>query len=150
MVLICPKCGRAYRARRVSANDNEPRRGAVYCASDWELRRIAHFRRLAIATANLKPLHGLSRRRIPDWLADTILDFQNPVLWPDGRLFARPDALIDDAFGPDGSFRWLSDFVRFAEREPKQRPQKNMLPRLRLLDLGFKIAWPVIACRCAR
>jgi hypothetical protein len=49
---------------------------------------------------------------------------------------------IDRAFNDDDSFRWRSDFLRFAETEPKQPPQARVLNRLRLIDLAFRIAKP--------
>ena len=52
------------------------------------------------------------------------------------------DETIDLAFGDDGSFRWLSDFLSFASEPPKQKPQRRVLTRLRLIDLAFRIEHP--------
>lgn len=57
-------------------------------------------------------------------------------------MFEVSDTAIDEAFNDDGSFRWLSDFLRFAEMEPRQRPQARVLDRLRLIDLALRIAKP--------
>jgi hypothetical protein len=65
---------------------------------------------------------------------------QSAVDRADGRPFELPD--IDDAFGGDGSFRWLSDFIRFAEDPPHQLPQRRIIARLRLIDLYFRIKHP--------
>lgn len=114
---------------------------AVMVASDWELRKRTYFRRLAVATASLE----MSRRRIPDWLTDTIYGHRGLILWPSGRRYELHDTAIDDAFGNDGSYRWLSDFVRFAEQPPRQKPQTRVLERLRLLSLAFQIERPAVA-----
>lgn len=110
----------------------------VVVASDRQLSRKSHVQRLAMATRALE----LPRRAIPDWIADRVFGFDGAVVWPDGEPFAISDTAIDEAFNDDGSFRWLSDFLRFAEEAPRQRPQARVLDRLRLLDLAFRIAHP--------
>ena len=113
----------------------------ILVASDQELSNTHYCHRLAIATANL----GLSRREIPNWMADVIFGFDGRILWPDLRDFPITDTLIDDAFNDDGSFRWFSDFIQFKDRFPKQRPQHRILHRLRVIDLAFRIDKPDIA-----
>jgi len=110
----------------------------VVVAGDDELARHSHFQRLAMATSAL----GRSRREVPNWMADTIFGFEGQMLWPDGTAFIVADDAIDLAFNDDGSFRWLSDFLRFAAAPPKQRPQERLITRLRLIDLAFRIAYP--------
>jgi len=110
----------------------------VVVASDAQLSRKSHVQRLAMATRALE----LPRRAIPDWIADQVYAFEGAILWPDGTPFSITDTAIDEAFNDDGSFRWLSDFLRFAEMEPRQRPQARVLGRLRLIDLAFRIAKP--------
>lgn len=107
----------------------------VYVASDWELRRIGYFQRLAAATARL----GLSRREIPNWIAEVIFSYEGLILRPNGDPFPISDTIVDDTFNNELSFRWLSDLIRFGRRRPLQRPQRRVLPRLRLLDLALKI-----------
>ena len=108
----------------------------VVVASDRQLRRKSHFQRLAIATGALQ----FSRRKLIDEISDELYAFTGKIVWPDGTLFEVPD--IDDAFGGDGSFRWLSDFIRFAEQPPQQHPQRRVIARLRLIDLYFRIKHP--------
>lgn len=108
----------------------------VAVASLSELMRPSHYQRLAIATAALE----FSRRKLIDEISDILYDFDGKIVWPDGRPFELPD--IDDAFGGDGSFRWLSDFIRFAERPPQQLPQRRVIARLRLIDLYFRVKHP--------
>jgi hypothetical protein len=105
-------------------------------ASLSELMRPSHYQRLAIATA----AQEFSRRKLIDEISDVLYGFEGEIVWPDGRPFELPD--IDDAFGGDGSFRWLSDFIRFAERPPQQLPQRRVIARLRVIDLYFRIKHP--------
>ncbi len=118
---------------------------SIIVASDWELRRLSYFRRLAIATANQKATERLSRREMADWQAHVIYLHEGPIFWPNGRDFEVTDTLVDDAYNDDQSFRWLSNFVKFAVELPKQRPQVRTVMRLRLLSLAFQIAYPQIA-----
>ena len=112
---------------------------AIFVATNWELSRTWYFRRMAIATRAL----DLPRREIPNWMADVIFGHQGPILWQDGRVFKISDTAIDDAFGNDDSFRWLSSFVQFSfDNPPRQKPQNRIYKRLRLLDLAFQIAYP--------
>lgn len=140
----CSRCGRdvCKPCAIKPANDNKR---AVVVASDEELSRRSHFQRLATATRAL----GISRREIPNWLADTIYGFRGRITWPDGRTFEVDDEDIDAAFNDDGSFRWLSGFMYFAEFDPRQRPQERILRRLRLIDLAFRISNPVRAAMIA-
>jgi len=115
-------------------------------ASIQELRTTSYFRRLAIATTNL----GLSRREIPNWMADVIFDFEGTIRSLEGRNVEVKDTAIDDAFNNDGSFRWLSDFVGFADESPRQAAQHRVINRLQLLDLAFKIDKPEIALHFGR
>lgn len=108
----------------------------VTVASHRQLRRRSHFMRLAIATAAL----DVSRRELINVIADEIYAFEGQIVWPDGQAFEIPD--IDDAFGQDGSFRWVSDFIRFAEEPPRQLPQTRVVDRLRMIDLYFRIKHP--------
>lgn len=116
---------------------NETSEKTVVMAADYQLCRTSHYQRLAIATAAM----GVSRREIPNLLADAIYCFEGTIYWPDGRIYESSDTAVDDAFGDD-DFRWLSDFIRFADQEPRQRPQRRVLTRLRLIDLYFRIKHP--------
>ncbi len=112
----------------------------IYVRNSETLLNVHYFRRLAIAIANL----DLPRREIPNWIVDTIYNFEGTIHYPEGRLFIISDTDIDDAFNGDGSFRWLSDFIKFATIPPKQNPQSRLLERLRLLDLALQIDKPNI------
>ena len=120
-------------------------RGAIVLASNPQLARQSYFRRLAMATRSQMEREDLSRRQFPDWLADVIYGHDGPILWANGSHFYATDTFIDDAFNNDGSFRWLSDFVSFAERVPRQNPQIRVLNRLRIISLAFQIDQPTVA-----
>jgi hypothetical protein len=62
--------------------------------------------------------------------------------WADGRPYNVPD--VDDVFG-EPSFKWVSDFKKFAFVESRQRPQKRVIERLRLIYLAIEVWNPVIA-----
>lgn len=136
----CTQCGRDVCKPCTSKPANDNKR-CIVVASDDELSRRSHFQRLATATRAL----GISRREIPNWIADTIYGFRGRITWPGGKPFDIDDEDIDEAFNDDGSFRWLSTFMYFAEYDPRQKPQQRILKRLRLIDLAFRISNPVRA-----
>lgn len=135
-----PYCLKCYRVVCSPCEEIKPapKTNFVVVATDDQLRRQSHFQRLAIATKAL----GLSRRKVPDWIADEIFTYEGMILEVDGRDFLVGDNDIDAAFNDDGSFRWLSDFLDFANRTSQQAPQHRVLARLRLIDLAFRIAHP--------
>lgn len=137
---FCDRCGRDVCKPCTFKPVNDNKR-TVVVASDDELLRRSHFQRLATATRAL----GISRREIPNWIADTIYGFRGRIVWPGGKVFEVDDEDIDAAFNDDGSFRWLSGFLYFDEIDPKQNPQRRILSRLRLIDLAFRISNPVRA-----
>ena len=124
---LCVKCNREVCNPCVRPPYGESHYRTIVVASDAELRRRSYFRRMAISTRDL------------------IYLYEGPVELPGGSTFLISDSAIDDAFGDDGSFRWLSDFVRFADTPPRQAPQWRVLARLRLIDIAFKIARPDVA-----
>lgn len=142
---LCSRCHRDVCKPCAIKHTRRPPK-AIVVATDAELLRISHFRRLAMAT---RALH-MPRREIPNWIADTLFEFTGIVTWPDGKLFEVDDDDIDLAFNDDGSFRWLSDFLRFADHEPAQSPQLRIISRLRLIDLAFRISDPELAAKIAR
>ncbi len=142
---LCAKCNRVVcnPCDRSAGETGKWRR--IVVASDRELRRRSYFARLAMATKALQAELQISRREMPDWIADTIYAHRGEIVGADGQPFEVSDTDIDDAFNNDGSFRWLSGFIRFADDSPRQAPQLRVLDRLRLLDLAFRIARPEVA-----
>ena len=142
---LCVKCNREVCVPCVRAKIGPEGRRKIVVATDDELRGKSYFRRLAIAGAALSREMALPRREFPNWMADAIFEFEGEIVWPHGGPFTVHDTAIDDAFGDEGSFRWLWGFFRFAEVPPKQHPQFRLMARLRLIDLAFKIDRPDIA-----
>lgn len=108
---------------------------------------IGYYHRLAKATATLCDENGLSmtRRAIPNWMADCLYRDDITFIRVNGDAFEIADTAIDDAFNNDGSFRWLSDLIAFADTPPRQAPQERLYDRLVLLALSFWVAYPEIA-----
>lgn len=115
-----------------AANDNL---GVVRIAHDRVLLDPEHYRYLAWRVAGI----DIASRRYIDWLADRIFFFEGTILSSDGEPLEIGDTAIDDAFGRDASFRWARSFRAAAKMGLKQSPQRKLLPRLRLIDLGFQI-----------
>lgn len=142
---LCVKCNREVCRPCVMGTTHCDGLRRIVVASDDELTRRPCFQRLAIATAALKDEFELSRRDIPDWIADVVYGYEGEIIWAHGGAYTISDTAIDDAFNNDGSFRWLSSFIRFAEDPPRQAPQYRVITRLRLIELAFQIAKPDIA-----
>jgi hypothetical protein len=96
---------------------------------------------LALAT-DMQKLN-LSRRQIPDWMADRIYGFEGEILDENDQPFELDDEAIDLAFNNDGSFRWLSDFFRVTKEPPRQRAQRRIHERLKLIYLALCIEYCV-------
>ena len=142
---LCVKCNRVVCTPCIRAKTEVDSHPKIVVATDEELTRRSYFQRLAIAAAALMAEAEVSRREFPNWMADVILSYEGKVMWPHGGPFTVRDTAIDDAFNNDGSFRWLSGFINFAEAAPRQNPQYRILTRLRLIDLAFKIDKPDVA-----
>lgn len=116
---------------------SEPNTRSVVMATDFQLGCIPHVSRLAIAAV----AEGFSRREWPNAIADAVYSFEGTIYFADGRKFEPSDTEIDDTFA-DPEFRWISDFLSFADIPPRQRPQRRVIARLRLIDLYFRIKHP--------
>lgn len=112
-----------------------------------EVLTKSYYHKLAKAVAELRIANGsyMSRRKVPDWMADQLFSEQVCFVRKDGVPFEISDTAIDDAFNDDGTFRWLSYLVAFAESPPRQAPQARLAQRLILLSLAFWVAHPEIA-----
>jgi hypothetical protein len=87
-----------------------------------ELLTQQYYSRLALAVANL----NLSRRRIPDWMADCLFRDDVEFRFRDGSLYEIGDEDIDDAFC-DPSFRWLSNLISSAGKIKKKNKKNSGL-----------------------
>lgn len=118
----------------------ENQKGVIVLTPDCLLRTRKAYGRIACKVAEFMRREKLTRRKFADWLAETVYAYEGRILWPDGREFSARDTLVDDAFNDDGSCRWVSALLAFAENPPRQRPQRRIVPRLRLIDLALLIA----------
>lgn len=141
--VLCNECGQSFCQPSASPTENNDPR-TVVVAADWQLLRLSHHHRLVMALLAL----GIPRRRVTLWLAHVIYNFKGQVIYPNGTNFGIPD--IEVIFGEDGSYRWVGDLKKFAVTPPKQRPHLKVLPRLRVIDLGFRIAYPERAILIAK
>lgn len=108
----------------------------IVVATDHMLSTAKRLRAIAVAVKML----GLSRRKVPNWIADRICGFEGEIVWPNGKPFIYKDTFVDDACNNDCSFRWISYLMKFADVPPRQRPQERVISRLRLIDLALRIA----------
>ncbi len=106
------------------------------------LRLNSQEKMLALAT-DMQKLN-LSRRQIPDWMADRIYSYEGDIVDEDGQPVEVDDEAIDRAFNNDGSFRWLSDFFRVTREPPKQRAQRRIQQRLKLIYIALFIEYCVV------
>jgi hypothetical protein len=79
------------------------------------------------------------RREVPEWVTNTFYAFEGFVIDEHGR-----DVTIDvdefyASFNEDAEFRWISDFLKFAQREPRQRAQRRVMDRLRYLTAAAAV-----------
>lgn len=110
---------------------------SIILPPDRVLRQPAVVRRVAIAAA----AEGFPRREWPNVIADALYGYEGSIFFADGRRFEPTDTEIDDTFD-DPDFRWISDFLSFAEVGPRQRAQLRTVPRIRLFYVNFRIRRP--------
>lgn len=79
------------------------------------------------------------RRQVPEWVTNTFYAFEGYVIDEHGRDVAVD---VDDfyaAFNEDEEFRWISDFLKWADVTPRQRAQRRVMPRLRYLSAAAAV-----------
>lgn len=134
-MLQCAGCSRLVRIHYNTPGYSHDQKTTIIVASDYKLSRKDTVQYLG---RRLKGLN-LSRREIPNWIANAVFFFEGRILWSTGTPFELSDTGIDDVFGDDASCRWCGYLLRFADVPPKQRPQARVLPRLRLISLALSI-----------
>jgi len=126
-----------------------PRR-FIRLRNDFDLLNPAYVQ----AAAHDLRLLRKSRREVPDWIADRLYEFNGDILTSDYKPLRLRDGTIDAAFGyvDDGGdsmnwgadFRWVSDFLKFAGRPPRQRAHERLKKRLTLIHLALAIEFMVV------
>lgn len=141
----CKICLRGRKGGSCNASNDNDTTGIVHvpCANLVVTR--SYFQRLAVATRDL----NISRREVPNWMADAI--YRDDLIFIEqGRRIIFCDEEIESAFGGELSFRWLTDFMQFAERPPKQDAQARVARRLQLLATAFHVSKPDVARHFSR
>lgn len=105
----------------------------IKVASIQQLNLKSYRFRLWLAAKNM----GLSRRKWPDEIANTIYEFNGTILCPNGRVWPKPD--VDNILGDP---RWFSLWFEELNGVPKR--EVRYLVRLQLIDLYFAIKYPDI------
>lgn len=111
----------------------------IFVATQDELKSKSYYRRLWVATRNIK----LSRRLWLDEIADTLRDFDGVIIHRSGLPYNVP--CIDEAFGNDPEIRWMSYYMLADGSGQYPKIQTRKYQRLQLLDLYFRIRHPQIA-----
>lgn len=83
-----------------------------------------------------------SRREIPDWVADVFYHFNGTITWEDGREYPIHDVDWELAWNDAGTFRWISNFLKLPLNPWKQKAQRRVLARMRLIALALAIDPP--------
>jgi hypothetical protein len=81
----------------------------------------------------------LPRREIPNWIADKLASWEGGLSYDEIFEFSTDDESIDRAFNHEGSFRWISDFVKFSDEKPKQKAQYRIMDRLLIMSAAAAI-----------
>jgi len=76
---------------------------SIVIPPDQVLLSAYFLRRIAALLASL----DIPRRSIPDWIADTLYEYGGKVSHASGAHFDVHAVDVDDAFGNEGSFRWV-------------------------------------------
>ena len=136
----CTFCGKSSRGAPCKASNDNDITGIVHVPCAELVCTRPYFQRLAIAVRDL----NLSRRSIPDWMADAL--YRDDIIFVEGgRRIVFSDTAIEEAFGDELSFRWLSDCIRFAEHPPRQDAQLRVARRLQLIATAFHVNAPDVA-----
>ena len=81
---------------------------------------------------------GVSRRKIPDKLADIYFDSKYEFVDENGNKIDIDEDFVDRGLGGEESFRWLSDFYRCKDRPWKQKPHPKVIERLIVIGGAMK------------
>ena len=111
----------------------------IYVATQNELLSRSYYSRLWLGVRNIK----ISRRSWLDELADTFRDFNGSIVQRDGKPFVIP--CIDETFGDDPDLRWLGYYLRADKSGMHPKTMSRKIARVQLLDLYFRIKYPLIS-----
>lgn len=129
----CNICRRILVSFTRAANDNKAK--IIFVPTLAMVSAPAAFHRLAIAYRAM----GIPRRKIIDFVADHIFMYDGALLH--GCELLRFDDQLEEIFGTDEdpSLRWMSNFLNFSNRPPKQLANSKIAYRLLLLWIALAI-----------
>jgi hypothetical protein len=104
--------------------------------NDERLGSKASMQKLARFFASLDKM---PRRDIPFWMVDRLSEWEGAIWDGDNLTIIFGPETVDQSFNDDGSFRWISDFLKFATNEPRQRAQNRIIERLRLMTASVAV-----------
>lgn len=105
-------------------------------AAEKIIRTRQRYQALGKSMSNL----GLSRQKSIDWLDQKLFhELDRPVFHAHGEEFHIYPGIYEDAYFGSFDYRWNSDVKVFADLMPQRAPNKNLLLRLWLWDLAFKV-----------
>lgn len=122
-----------------AANDNYRGWATIRMPPDEVLREPAAVEEIGFRLSLVYDREGLSRRRVIDWLAETVYPFDGEITNSDGSLWRVEDIDVDAPWGKDETFSWVRSLLIFSGFPPKQKMQRRVVPRLRLIYLALAI-----------
>ena len=81
---------------------------------------------------------GISRRKIPDFIADILYNEDFQFVDKNGKIIEFDDEVVDRVFGEDESCRWFGDFMERRFEAWKQVPQERVIKRLVIISAVMK------------
>lgn len=116
----------------------------LFCSDDlalclWRDDRIGQKQSMQRLAQFFTSLDKMPRRDIPFWMVDRLSEWEGAI-WDgdDLKIIYEPET-VDASFNDDGSFRWISDFLKLASSEPRQQAQRRVLERLRLMTASVAV-----------
>lgn len=107
----------------------------VFVTEAEKFKNPRYTTRLWMASRNMK----ISRRTWPDEIADALYNFDGDIMVGNGMRWPIPD--VDKVLGDT---RWFSYYFE-EDDDGEPRREVRLIERLRLIDLYFKIKYPLIA-----
>lgn len=106
----------------------------IYMPTSEEVCKPEVYKKLAEYLAS----KGISRRKIPDFIADMLYNEEFYFLDKNGKIIEFDDEVVDRVFGEDESCRWIGDFMERRYESWKQVPQERVVKRLILIAAVMK------------
>lgn len=117
---------------------DEPKAGpkvALRLPTDQVIGSTSQMQRLARLLVCL----DIPRREVPEWISNLCYSFEGRVEDSYGVPIDIDQDDLARSFNEDESYRWISDFVKWADRTPRQRAQERVIERLRYMTAAAAI-----------